>query len=75
MARRPDSGEVGWHTALPVTETAPGVFRLGTAAWLHMEEGRLEAAWHSPVHGRREPSTMIRAPLREGARDTRIEFG
>ena len=68
-------GEACWHTALPVTETAPGVFRLGQAAWLHVEGGRLEAAWHSPVHGRQEPSTIIRAPLRDGnPLETRIIF-
>ena len=68
-------GEVCWHTALPVTETAPGVFGLGDAACLHVEGGRIEAAWRSRVHGGREPSAVIRAPVRDGQPlETRIVF-
>jgi hypothetical protein len=68
-------GEVCWHTALPVTRTAPGAFRLGEAAWLHVEGGCMEAAWYSRVHGGREASTVIRAPLGAGSPlETRIVF-
>ena len=68
-------GEVCWHTALPVTGTAPGVFGLGDAACLHVEGGRIEAAWRSRVHGGREPSVVIRAPVRDGQPlETRIVF-
>lgn len=67
-------GEVCWHTALPVTETETGVFRLGESARLFMEGGSLEPAWHSRVHGSKEPSTIIRAPLRNGGKETRIVF-
>ncbi len=67
-------GVVCWHTAMPVDETAPGVFRLGDAAWLHVEGGYLETAWHSRVHGSRERSTIIRARLRQGRIETTIVF-
>lgn len=67
-------GEVFWHTALPVTEMESGVFCLGDSARLSMEGGRLESAWHSRVHGSKEPSIIIRAPLRKGGKETRITF-
>lgn len=68
------AGEVCWHTALPVKETESGVFRLGELASLLMKGGRLEPAWHSRGYGSKEPSTIIRAPLQNGGKETRIIF-
>jgi len=68
------AGEAAWHTALPVRETAPGVFLLGDRLRLELPGGWTEPAWCSRVHGSKEPSTAIRAKLVDGKLQTRLIF-